>query len=107
MERDELEGYLHDLGFTMRDVQYAKEHNDKVELKILEVKLKTILDHLSGARCHIAMFEKRCYRRNDGTRWKRKYELPNYCTGDAVYYAALPISLVVDGTTKHAPLAKG
>ena len=67
MERDELEGYLHDLGFTMRDVQYAKEYNDKVELKILEAKMKTILDCLSGTRCHIAMFEERCFRRDDGT----------------------------------------
>lgn len=113
MERDELEACLYDLGRSIRDVRYAKEFGAEyekehiAELTIDRAKIKAVLGILSDSRCHIALFEEKCYRQDDGTWWKRKYELPAYCSGNTIYYAELTVSLLVDGMEGRVEIKKG
>ena len=107
MELDELEAGLYELGHAIRNARYAKEYGQKEELKECRLQINTVLDLLSDAHCHISIFEEKYYKQEDGTWWRRKYELYDYCTGDTVYYAELTISLVVDGTSGHIKVEKG
>jgi Ser-tRNA(Ala) deacylase AlaX len=107
MELDELEAGLYELGQAIRNARYAQEYGQKEVLEECRLQVDVILNLLSEARCHISIFEEKCYKQEDGTWWKRKYKLCDYCTGNSVYYAELTVSFAVDGTGGHITVKRG